>query len=195
MKFRTDFVTNSSDSSFVAFNIKNTKLYNYLISLGIKIEGNEIGRFDKTTRIILSSGGSANLYNEYNETGTADASQSISKWLMTIIRSFCTEDFYTELREIINDDKLKIIEQMDGDIEFAHIEQENSFESEIYLSEIIDIKNGIRENKTPIASLAYGEDLSELDFEGEPGKVITQRWENGRWVTLGKQPVGDLTRF
>ena len=38
MKFRTDFVTNSSDSSFLTFNIKNKKLYDFLTKLGIKIE-------------------------------------------------------------------------------------------------------------------------------------------------------------
>lgn len=41
MKFRTDFVTNSSDTSYLAFNIKNEKLWDYLSSLGIKLENSE----------------------------------------------------------------------------------------------------------------------------------------------------------
>lgn len=96
MKFRTDFVTNSSDSSFLAFNIKNKKLFDALTALGIKFENVEDGKFSDGITIILPSGrradivfentfydDDANPYEDYAN-GLFDTHRVLSDWLKTV---------------------------------------------------------------------------------------------------------------
>ena len=86
MKFRTDFVTNSSDSSFLAFNIKNKKLFDCLTGLGIKFEDVKDGEFSDRMRIVLPSGESDEIdgANNWSLPYLSDFS-SISAWLVAMI--------------------------------------------------------------------------------------------------------------
>ncbi len=86
MKFRTDFVTNSSDSSFLAFNVKNNALFDYLKKLGIKFEDTQKGVFSDQMEIVLPSGesnvidGSENFMLPY-----VDECSSISAWIVALL--------------------------------------------------------------------------------------------------------------
>ena len=115
MKFRTDFVTNSSDSSFLAFNIKNKALFECLSNLGIRFENTKDGEFSNRMRIVLPSGesevinGGENWWLPY-----VDDCPSISAWIVALLlwevgdfspakKADEYSDFSKELIALLND--------------------------------------------------------------------------------------------
>ena len=209
MKFRTDFVTNSSDTSYLAFNIKNKELFDYLSRLGIHIDTGEQGVFDDNTEFTLPSG----IRVAKGDEGIGpniDDYHSISEWLIDVfINEYIwaeeyaendfddeeydedaeydkrREEYKAELKSIITIEERQLIRKMDSSIEYAHIEQEEGFEGELYTCKAVDVRDGIRTETIPERDFLYGLSIEEeFDFEGEPGEVSTQRWENGHWVTV-----------
>ena len=84
MKFRTDFVTNSSDSNFLVFNVKNPALFDYLKKLGIRFEDTDEGEFRKGMKVILPSGSGITV-RENDDSSTPFVDGSISEWLVAML--------------------------------------------------------------------------------------------------------------
>lgn len=130
MKFRTDFVTNSSSSCYLTFNIQNNKMYEFLESLGIKIEGTPRGEFSDGMTVVLPSGKSAKVWGDYVDSPTAKDIYTISQWLMTLILEeneykYDANEFSKELLNILDNAdvaKLSKFNKYDAEIENGEIE-------------------------------------------------------------------------
>ena len=95
MKFRADFVTNSSSSSFIAYSIKNKKIYDYIESLGIKIKSSGDGVLESDMELVLPSGlvGKLDDSGEARYSSVSSASNSISGIVMETIAQSILSDY------------------------------------------------------------------------------------------------------
>ena len=161
MKIRTDFVTNSSDSSFLVFLVDNKKLFDYLGKLGITIKRTDDNVLSDKMLVTLPSGNSCVIdgienwnypcLSEYN---------SVSAWLLGLLlwefedygkeedeySPFTKELFqllhdvdllhhnWDDVEELMRDDisaDLAALDTYDGAMKSAEIEQGHGFEGDV----------------------------------------------------------------
>lgn len=119
MKIRTDFVTNSSSSSFVAVNIKSGLLDTYLA------ENNLQDLFEKLDFLFES-------FNENGDTIQVELDKSIAKSLIAILEEIVETvdcDMVDEGENDLNEDAIQnLIEFIENNIEIIDAEAEGSIE-------------------------------------------------------------------
>lgn len=172
MKFRTDFVTNSSSSSFVLFHMENKPLLQRLQTMGIRFENVRLGDFCDGMTVRLPSGKWANISDaaiHYAPDMTTDT--SLSAWLLAAMLNATGEDeedgtpgFAEELSKLLSDTGLldhmqksqddwffvpvfkDIVDTFDADIAFAVVSTGTSFEGDVGPCFYTEARGGIRQS-------------------------------------------------
>ena len=179
MKFRTDFVTNSSDSSFLTFNIKNKQLFECLTGLGIKFENVKKGEFSDRMRIVLPSGESEIIdggdnwslpyYSDY---------ASISAWLVAAILWEIEERYPPKEEEEYSDFSKELI-QLLNDADIIHLDWDMVEEwSRDELNTDLEKKFGKMDESIEDARIEH-----TYGMEGEVGPALYTEIHNGERLT------------
>ncbi len=188
MKIRTDFVTNSSDASYVAFNIKNKKLFDYLTGLGLKFSNSEEGSITDETVVTLSSGEKRPIINR----GFSEAPDypydysSHSAWVVANMLAEVTKEqfYYDELEySSFTESLLKLL--IDSGILNQARDDINKITRE-------SIESDISTAFEPFDKYTeYGKIEQTSGFEGEGGFVY-EEIQNGERVEFYSGSTDDL---
>ena len=188
MKFRTDFVTNSSDSSFLTFNIKNKKLFEALTQLGIKIEDVEEGEISDRMRIVLPSGASdcIDCGENWSLPYVTDCN-SISAWIVSMIL-WEVEDVYPAKEEDEYSDFAKELIDLLNKADITHLDWEaiDSWSRDEMIADL-DETFGEMDGEIEDATIEH-----TYGFEGEVGPCIYAEVHNGKKMLVDYANTEDL---
>lgn len=190
MKFRTDFVTNSSDSSFLAFNVKNKALFQFLNSLGIKIEGTKDNEFSDKMRIVLPSGASTQIDGANNwSLPYVDSCQSISAWIVAMLLSEVdNEDDYEDEEEEKHSDFSRELIAIFNKADITHLDW-NAIEDWSSIDMMPDLHQKFNQMDADVEDAliehTYG-------FEDEVGPCIYAEVHNGKRMIVGYSNTIDI---
>lgn len=180
MKFRTDFVTNSSDSSFLTFNVKNKKLFECLTRLGIKIEDVEEGELSDNMRIILPSGESncIEVGENWNMPYITDCN-SISAWIISLILGEVEDSIPAKEEDEYSDFTKELIELLNkADITHLDWEAVESWSRDEMIADL-DEALGAFDSEIEDATIEH-----TYGFEGEVGPCIYAEVHNGKRMLI-----------
>lgn len=182
MKFRTDFVTNSSDSSFLTFNIKNRRLFEALTGLGIKFRGAEDGEFTDEMEIELPSGATEVIeYDDgaFEEFPGSFQTGSISAWFVSMLLKELSYDMGTSLEGEEYDFTRELIDLL-NEAGITHLDWE-AVEEWSWESILSDLEKafGAMDGDIEEAGIEFA-----IAYEGELGPALYTEVKDGKRLNV-----------
>lgn len=183
MKFRTDFVTNSSDSSFLTFNIKNRRLFEALTGLGIKFRGAEDGEFTDGMEIELPSGATEVI--EYDDNACEEfpgsfQTGSVSAWLISVLLKELIYTMGTSLEGEEYDDFTRELIDLLNEAGITHLDWE-AVEEWSWESILADLEKafGAMDGDIEEAGIEFA-----IAYEGELGPALYTEVKDGKRLNV-----------